>query len=104
MKIVTTPNPKLRQKSKKVHELTPEIKELIANMRKSSLDWEKKHPHELSAAMAAPQMGVNKRIIIVREDMEDKDNAIFTALINPEVIKTEGKICYRMLLGNCLLR
>lgn len=42
--------------------------------------------------MAAPQMGVNKRIIIIRDDMSDKDNASFTALINPEVIKTEGKI------------
>ena len=42
--------------------------------------------------MAAPQMGVNKRIIIIREDMENKKNATFTALINPEVIKAEGKV------------
>jgi peptide deformylase len=60
-------------------------------MRKLSLDWEKEHPYELSAAMAAPQMGVLKRIIIIRDDMENKKNATFTALINPEVIKTEGK-------------
>lgn len=92
MKIVTTPDPRLRAKSKKVHKMTPEIKELIANMRKSSLDWEKKHPHELSAAMAAPQLGENYRIIIVRDDLEKKENNTFTALINPEVIRTEGKI------------
>lgn len=92
MKIVTTPDPRLRQKSAKVRKMTPEIKELIANMRKSSLDWEQKHPHELSAAMAAPQLGANHRIIIVRDDLENKDNNTFTALINPEVIRTEGKV------------
>ena len=42
--------------------------------------------------MAAPQMGVLKRIIIVRDDMENKEKASFTALINPEIIRTEGKI------------
>ena len=37
-------------------------------------------------------MGVLKRIIIIRDDMENKKNATFTALINPEVIRTEGKV------------
>ena len=92
MKIITTPDPRLREKSEKVHKIDDEILEIIAEMRKLSLDWEKEHPFELSAAMAAPQMGVLKRIIIVRDDMEDKKNASFTALINPEVIRAEGKI------------
>lgn len=92
MKIITTPDARLREKSTKVSKIDDEILEIIANMRKLSLDWEKKHPYELSAAMAAPQMGVNKRIIIIRDDMEDKDNVSFTALINPEVIRAEGKI------------
>ena len=92
MKIITTPNPKLREKSEKVGVINDEVLKVIADMRKLSLDWEKEHPYELSAAMAAPQMGVLKRIIIVRDDMEDKKNASFTALINPEVIKAEGKV------------
>ena len=91
MKIITTPDPRLREKSTKVGQITPEILDTIETMRKLSLDWEKEHPYELSAAMAAPQMGVNKRIIIIRDDMENKDHASFTALINPEVIKAEGK-------------
>ena len=91
MKIITTPDPRLREKSTKVGQITPEILKIIEDMRKLSLDWEKDHPYELSAAMAAPQMGVNKRIIIVRDDMADKKTATFTALINPEVIKEEGK-------------
>lgn len=92
MKIITTPDPRLRQRSTKVGVIDNEILDIINDMRKLSLDWEKEHPYEISAAMAAPQMGVNKRIIIVRDDMEDKNNNNFTALINPEVIKTEGKI------------
>ncbi len=92
MRIITTPDPRLRERSKKVSRIDDEILGVISDMRKLSLDWESKHPYELSAAMAAPQMGVNKRIIIIRDDMEDKSKATFTALINPEVIKAEGKI------------
>lgn len=91
MEIITTPDARLREKSEKVGTINSEVLAVISDMRKLSLDWEKEHPYELSAAMAAPQMGVLKRIIIVRDDMEDKSKATFTALINPEVIRTEGK-------------
>lgn len=90
--IVTTPDPRLRQKSEKVHQIDDETKRIIDGMIASSLAWEEEHEFELSAAMAAPQLGYNKRIIVVREDMSNKDNATFVPLINPVVIKTEGKI------------
>ncbi|MBQ2659660.1 peptide deformylase [Candidatus Saccharibacteria bacterium] len=92
MEIITTPDKRLRETSEKVRVIDDEIRDVIAEMRRLSLEWEKEHPYELSAAMAAPQMGVLKRIIIVRDDMENKDNATFTALINPEVIRAEGKV------------
>lgn len=90
--IITTPDPRLGQKSTKVNRITDETRAIIAEMVRLSLEWEKSHPHELSAAMAAPQMGVNQRIIIVRDDLNDKSNNSFTALINPEVIKTDGRL------------
>ena len=89
--IITTPDPRLRQRSTKVGQITDATREIIADMVRLSLDWENAHPYELSAAMAAPQMGVNERIIIIRDDLDDKTNNHFTALINPEVIRTEGK-------------
>lgn len=92
MKIITTPDERLRKKSTKVSVIDDEVLRIIQQMLVSSLRWEQQHPHELSAAMAAPQLGINRRIIVVRDDMENKDNNHFTALINPEVIKTEGKI------------
>lgn len=90
--IITTPDPRLREKSARVREITDETREIIADMVRASLEWEKQHPYELSAAMAAPQLGINQRIIIIRDDLDDKANNSFTALINPEVIRTEGKI------------
>lgn len=90
--IITTPDPRLRAKSRRVSEINDETHQIIADMVEISREWEKSHPYELSAAMAAPQLGVNQRIIIVRNDLDDKENDDFTALINPEVIRTEGKI------------
>ena len=92
MKIITTPDARLREKSEKICKIDDEVLGIISDMRKLSLDWEKDHPFELSAAMAAPQVGINKRIIIVRDDMQDKKKSTFTALINPEIIKAEGKL------------
>lgn len=90
-KIITTPDPRLREKSAKVRKITPETKQIITDMVEASLDWENQHPYELSAAMAAPQLGINQRIIIIRDDLDNKNINTFTALINPEVIRTEGK-------------
>lgn len=91
MKIITTPDSRLRTVSKKIKQITPETHDIIAKMRKASIDWEKDHPHELSAAIAAPQLGINQRIILVRDDLDNKSNQSFTAFINPEVTNTEGK-------------
>lgn len=91
-RIITTPDPRLRERAEKVGEIDDEVREIVQRMVDLSLEWEKEHPHEISAAMAAPQMGILKRIIIVRDDTSDKGQTSFTALINPEVIRTEGKI------------
>lgn len=90
--IITLPNPHLRQKSERVHVITDEIREIIKQMVEASLDWEKSHPHEISAAIAAPQIDKMYKIIIVRSDLDNKENKEFTALINPEVVKFEGEI------------
>ncbi len=90
--IITLPNVHLRQKAERVHVITDEILEIIDQMVEASLDWEKAHPHEISAAIAAPQIDKMYKIIIVRSDLDDKTNQDFTALINPEVVKFEGDI------------
>ena len=94
MNIITTPDSRLREKCKKVRPGDEEVQKIVDDMIQNSLEWEKEHEFEISAALAAPQLGYDRRIIIVREDTENKDNATFIPLLNPEVIKTEGKTLY----------
>lgn len=91
MKVIATPDKRLRTKSQKVRSNDPEVKKIIDQMISSATEWEKDHPHEATVAMAAPQLGINKRVIIVREEIEEEKLPVFTALLNPEVIKTEGE-------------
>lgn len=90
--VIVTPDPRLRQISTPVTEIDDEVREIIRQMTEASLAWEKEHEYELSAAIAAPQLGYNRRIILVREDLNEKSNNNFIALINPVVVKTEGRI------------
>lgn len=90
--IITLPNTHLRQRSKKVHVVTDEVQSLIKDMVDASLDWEDARPHEISAALAAIQIDQPFRVVIIRSDFEDKNTREFTTLINPEIVKYEGKI------------
>ena len=90
--IITLPNSHLRQKSVRVGVINDATKKLIQDMTTASIDWENTRPHEISAALAAVQVDVLERVIIVRSDFEDKDNNHFTALINPEIVKYEGEL------------
>jgi len=90
--IITLPNNHLREKSAKIIVVEDTTIELIADMTAAALDWEDSRPHEISAALAAIQIGRLERAIIVRSDFDDKSARDFTALINPEIIKYEGAV------------
>jgi len=91
--IIRLPNPHLRQKSQKVQDIeSPHTQKLIKDMVDAALDWEDSRPHEISAALAAVQIDQLVRVVIVRSDFEDKQSRDFTILINPEIIKYEGKV------------
>src|SRR5690606_41045128 len=61
-------------------------------MTSASIDWEESRPHEISAALAAVQIDRLERVVIVRSSFEDKSDREFVTLINPEIVKYEGKI------------
>lgn len=90
--IITLPNPHLRQKSDRVHVITPDTLALVKDMTSAALDWEDSRPHEISAALAAVQIDKLDRVVIIRSDFDDKANREFTALINPEIVKYEGTL------------
>ena len=90
--IITLPNPHLRQKSERIHAINQEVLDQVVKMTDAALDWEKSRPHEVSAALAAVQVDILKRLVIIRNDFDDKTNDEFIALINPEIVKYEGEI------------
>lgn len=92
--IIHLPNEHLREKSRKVHVITDETKQLIKEMTAAAIDWENSRPHEISAALAAVQVDRLERVVIVRSDFEDKEHKEFIALINPEIVKYEGNIVH----------
>ncbi|HEU4914081.1 MAG TPA: peptide deformylase [Candidatus Saccharimonadales bacterium] len=90
--IISLPNKHLRQRSKKVGIITDEVKELIEGMKTATLDWEESREHEVGVALAAIQVDQLLRIIVIRNDFDNRDDKTFTVFINPEVTKQEGKI------------
>jgi peptide deformylase len=92
--IIALPNPHLHEKSSKVHVITDDVVKLVQDMTDASLDWEDSRPHEISAALAAVQVDILERVVIVRSDFDDKSARNFTALINPEIVKHEGEKIY----------
>jgi len=75
LEIKKYPEPILRKKCQELKEITPEIKELVLNMTETMLKNQ-------GIGLAAPQVGVLKRIIAV------KTSRVF---INPKIIRKSRK-------------
>ena len=74
------PDDRLRTVAKPVEEITPEIKQLAADMIETMYD-------ENGVGLAATQVNVHQRIVVI--DVSDtRDQAI--ALINPTIVETSG--------------
>lgn len=90
--IISLPHPHLRGRSKKVAILTDETHKIIEDMKAAALDWEASRPHEVGVALAAIQIDQPQRIIIIRNDFDNKDDKTFAVFINPEIVKREGAV------------
>lgn len=76
--IVKRDDPQLREKSKTVKKITPNVMKLVKNMAETMYDAH-------GVGLAAPQVGVLKRVIVI-----DVGEGII-ALINPEIIEACGE-------------
>jgi peptide deformylase len=86
--IRVVPDPILRQKAKRVQAIDGSIKKLIADM------IETMHAAPGRAGLAAPQVGVSWRVIVIGI-VEGED----IVLINPEIVRRKGE---RMVTEGCL--
>jgi len=77
-KIITSENPILRQKAKKVHRFDASMQRLVDDM------FETMHVAH-GVGLAAPQIALSVRLFVA----EYEENKI--ALFNPEIIKAEGE-------------
>ena len=91
-KLITLPNPHLRERSKKVGFIGEDIRELIAAMEKATLDWEDSRDHEVGVALAAVQIDQLHRVVVIRNNFDDKSDRTFRVFINPEITKYEGEV------------
>jgi peptide deformylase len=84
--IVTLPQPVLRRKARKVTDFGPELQGLIDDM----VETMRVAP---GVGLAAPQVGVSLRVIVVeyKEDEEDEETPpkLYT-LVNPEITRTSS--------------
>ena len=77
-KIITSENPILRQKAKKVHRFDASMQKLVDDM------FETMHAAH-GAGLAAPQIALSIRLFVAQYE----ENKI--ALFNPEIVKAEGE-------------
>lgn len=77
-KIITVPDPILRQKAQKVEKVNDGVLRVLDNMRDTMYAAD-------GVGLAAPQIGVSKRLIVI----DPGDQLI--EMINPEIIAREGE-------------
>lgn len=90
--IIGLPNDHLRERSTRVKVVTDEVRHIIKQMKAATLDWEASRPHEVGVALAAIQIDKPIRVIIVRNNFDNKEDKSFSVFIDPEIIKREGEI------------
>lgn len=81
--IVTFPEPSLKKASAPVENIDDELKTLIEDMGQTMF-------HDSGVGLAAPQVGVNRRVIVYNphaaEEQQEAEDKTFTTLINPEIL------------------
>jgi peptide deformylase len=88
--IIALPHGSLRTRSKKIGLVTDEVRKIIQDMKDATIDWEASRKNEAGVALAAVQTNILLRIVIVRNNCDDKTDTSFTTFINPEITKSEG--------------
>ena len=86
--IVLEGDPRLRQKATKVRQVD-------ASVRKLAQDMYETIPEADGVAVAAPQVGVTRRLIVIRYTEEGEDGEepreITYRLVNPEIVRGHGR-------------
>jgi peptide deformylase len=80
LKVLRYGDPALRRRAASVGEVTPEVRATIADMTETMYD-------EIGIGLAAPQVGVSLRLIVVA----DEEGRGVQALLNPTIVDRGGE-------------
>ena len=86
--IQVLPDPVLKQKAKHIRTIDDSIRKLITDMRETI------HSDPGRVGLAAPQVGISLRVIVI--SLPDEEDIV---LINPEIVRKKGE---RLLNEGCL--
>ena len=81
LSIRTEPDPVLRKKAKRVKAVDGSIRKLIDDMIETI------HAEPGRAGLAAPQVGISLRVIVIALPEEEE-----VALVNPEIVRRKGEL------------
>jgi len=90
--IITLPKPHLREKSQRVGFVDDEIKKIVEKMKSATISWDHSRKYEVGVALAAVQIDKLYKIVIIRNNFDDKNDTSFTTFINPKITKFEGTV------------
>ncbi|KRT62416.1 MAG: def, peptide deformylase, peptide deformylase, partial [Candidatus Dadabacteria bacterium CSP1-2] len=76
LKILTYPDPRLKKKSTPVEKIDKEIEKLLDDMAETMYDAP-------GVGLAAPQVGINLRVIVIDISARQEDSPGLIELINP---------------------
>lgn len=82
--ILKYPHPLLKKRSQEVDEIDGELKKLIQDMTETMYDAG-------GVGLAAPQVGISRRVIVVDVNPIDPQHSLFV-MINPEIVLEEGDV------------
>jgi peptide deformylase len=86
--VLQFPDPRLRRRSEPIEKVTDELRQLAADMLETMYD-------EPGIGLAAPQVGMPVRLVVVDTDWTDEDaERAPLVLVNPEIVEREGKIVW----------
>lgn len=79
LKILTIPDPRLKHKSIEVESFDTDLQKIVKNM------YDTLHASGNGIGLAAPQVGIKKRIVVIDLKQEGKSDPI--TFVNPKILK-----------------
>ena len=92
LKLYTYPDPVLKKKAEKVQKVDDSVRQLLDDMLETMYA-------DAGVGLAAPQVGVSKRIVVIDVNQEDDEDGELVHgeplfMVNPEIIwRSDEKVC-----------